>query len=216
MEVVALLSQKGGGGRSTMTVSLATAAMEARKEVLIIDLDPQATVCKWGDRRESESPIVIDAQPARVANALAKAGEGGIDLALIDTPPRSAEAALAAAKLADIIVMPIRPQMYDLETVPNMLELIATASAARSKPIPVIVILNAIPSRGSRHDQAREALEGMGLKVCTNMIGHRSAFGDAAALGLSALEHERSGKAANEVRDVYLEIMRFLKEHRSR
>src|ERR1700722_3376034 len=169
MHIVALLSQKGGGGRTSLAVSLATAAEEAGQQTLIVDLDPQATACKWGDRRERDSPIVIDAQAARLANALAKAKEGGIDLVIIDTPPRSAEAALAAAKVADLIVMPIRAQMYDLETIPNTLELIATANAGRPKPIPLTVILNAIPSRGTRHEQARESLEAVGLSICSTM-----------------------------------------------
>jgi chromosome partitioning protein len=210
MQVIALLSQKGGGGRTSFAVSLATAAEESGLQSLIIDLDPQATACKWGDRREADSPIVIDAKAARLAPALAKAREGGIGLVIIDTPPRSAEAALAAAKLADLIVMPIRPQMYDLETIPNTLELIATANAGRPEPIPIIVVLNAIPSRGSRHAQAREGLVSMGLTVCSKTIGHRAAFGDAAALGLSVLEYEKTGMAAYEVREVYRELQQLL------
>lgn len=212
MHVIALLSQKGGGGRTSLTVSLATAAEEVGRQTLIIDLDPQATACKWGDRRQAEAPIVIDAQPARLANALAKAKEGGIDLVLIDTPPRSAEAALAAAKVADLIVMPIRPQMYDLETIPNTLDLIATASTGRHSPIPTIAILNAVPARGNRHEQAKDGLIRMGLMVCESTVGYRAAFGDAAALGLSVLEHNRTGMAADEVRQVYRAIVRLLEK----
>jgi chromosome partitioning protein len=210
MYVIAMITQKGGSGRSTLTTSLATAAEESGKHTLIIDLDPQATACKWSDRRQAEAPIVIDAQAARLGNALAKAREGGIDFVCIDTPPRSAEAALAAAKLADLIVMPIRPQMNDLETIPNTMELIATASAGRVGPIPLLVILNAIPSRGSRHEQARESLISLGLNVCSKTIGHRAAFGDAAALGLSALEYDTTGRAAEEIREVYGEISTLL------
>jgi chromosome partitioning protein len=212
MYAIALLSQKGGGGRTSLAVSLATAAEEAGNDTLIIDLDPQATACKWGDRREAESPIVIDAQAARLGNALAKAREGGIQLVIIDTPPRSAEAALAAAKLVDLIVMPIRPQMFDLETIPNTLELIATANAGRTEPVPLIVVLNAIPSRGNRHEQARESLSSLGLAICRKTIGFRAAFGDAAALGLSVLEYEKTGMAAYEVREVYREVWSVLEK----
>lgn len=210
MYTIALLSQKGGGGRTTFAVSLATAAEEIGKATLIIDLDPQATACKWGDRRKYETPIVIDAQAARLGPALHKAEEGGIDLVIIDTPPRSAEAALAAAKVADLIVMPIRPQMYDLETIPNTLELVATANAGRPRPIPLVVMLNAVPARGSRHEQARESLEAVGLSICTSTIGYRAAFGDAAALGLSVLEYESTGTASTEIRKAYHEIIRLL------
>ncbi len=76
MIIVALLSQKGGALKTSLSISIACAGVEAGKETLLVDLDPQATACKWGDRRKAESPIVIDAQPARLANALQKAREG--------------------------------------------------------------------------------------------------------------------------------------------
>jgi chromosome partitioning protein len=212
MKTVAFLSQKGGSLKTSLSVSIACAAEEQGKQALVIDLDPQATACKWGDRRKLDSPIVLDAQPARLANALEKAREGGIDLAVIDTPPRSADAALAAAKLADLIVLPCRPQMYDLETVPNTLELIATAmgSAGRVHPVLKLAVLTAVPAQGTRHEQAKSALESLGVEVCPVTIGQRTAFGDAGALGLSVLEHDKNGKAAQEVRQVYLEILRLL------
>ena len=216
MHVICLLSQKGGSGKTTLAISLAAAAEKRGKEALIIDLDPQATACKWGDRRKRESPIIIDAQPARLANALQKAREGGIDIAVIDTPPRSAEAALAAAKLADLIILPSRPQMYDLETVPNALELIATANAGRTTAIPVLAILNAVPSQGNRHEQARAAIEALGVPVCKQTVGHRAAFGDAGTLGLSVIEHDGSGRASEEIRQVYLAIERLLSSKPSR
>ncbi len=216
MHVICLFSQKGGSGKTTLAISLAAAAAKRGKEALIIDLDPQATACKWGDRRKCESPIIIDAQPARLANALQKAREGGIDIAVIDTPPRSAEAALAAAKLADLIILPSRPQMYDLETVPNALELIATANAGRTTAIPVLAILNAVPSQGNRHEQARAAIEALGVPVCKQTVGHRAAFGDAGTLGLSVIEHDGSGRASEEIRQVYLAIERLLYSKPSR
>jgi chromosome partitioning protein len=216
MHVICLLSQKGGSGKTSLSISIACAAERYGKEALIIDLDPQATACKWGDRRTADSPIVIDAQPARLANALEKAREGGIDLAVIDTPPRSAEAALAAAKLADLVILPCRPQMYDLETIPNTLELIATARAGRSSAIPVLAILNAVPSQGNRHEQAKAAIEAMGISVCEHTVGQRAAFGDAGALGLSVMEHDNTGRSSEEIRQVYLLIRRLLDNEASR
>lgn len=210
MHVICLLSQKGGSGKTSLSISIACVAERYGEGALIIDLDPQATACKWGDRRNADSPIVIDAQPARLANALKKAREEGIDLAVIDTPPRSAEAALAAAKLADLILLPCRPQMYDLETIPNTLELIATARASRSSDIPVLAILNAVPPQGNRHEQAKSAIEAMGISVCEHTIGQRAAFGDAGALGLSVMEHDSSGRSSEEIRQVYLSIKRLL------
>ena len=207
MKTIALIAQKGGTGKTTLALALAVAAEQAGLDTLIIDLDPQATACNWSDRRAAESPLVIDAQPARMAQALEKARSGGIGLAVIDTPARSEQSALAAAKIADLIIIPCRPQIYDLETITNTRELIALAGNK-----PALVVLNAIPARGDRLDQARLAVENMQLPVCPVSLGQRAAFGDAGTLGQTALEYDRRGKAAEEIRQLYKYISRLLNQ----
>jgi chromosome partitioning protein len=211
MKIIALIAQKGGTGKTTIALSLAVAAEQGGAVPIIIDLDPQATACNWGDRREAQTPIVVDAQPTRLPSALQKAQEGGIDLVLIDTPARSEQAALAAAKVADLVLIPCRPQIYDLETIPNTKEILSLAGGKLA-----LVILNATPPRGNRHEQAIRAVEEMGLSVCPIFFGHRSAFGDAATLGLTALEYEPGGKAAEEIRLVYKAISILLDNTRNR
>jgi chromosome partitioning protein len=85
--VVSFIGQKGGSTRSSTAVSLAVAAERNGKPALIIDLDPQATACKWSDRRKADVPIVIDCQPVRLQRATEKAREGGIEWISVDTPP---------------------------------------------------------------------------------------------------------------------------------
>ncbi len=152
MQTIALIAQKGGTGKTTLALALAVAAEKAGRTTVVIDLDPQATACNWADRRDADTPIVVDAQPARLSKALEKAMQGGVNLAIIDTPARSEQTALAAAKSANLIIIPCRPQIYDLETVPNSRELIAIAGDIptlglvlarrwRSSTPPVLVLL---------------------------------------------------------------------------
>ena len=211
MKTIALIAQKGGTGKTTLALSLAVAAELTSKVAVIIDLDPQATACNWADRRKADTPIVVDAQPTRLPKALEKARQGGVDLTIIDTSARSEQSALAAAKSADLIIIPCRPQIYDLETVPNSRELIALAGAP-----PTLVVLNAVPPRGARASQARKALTGFGLAVCLPTLGHRAAFGDSGVRGLAALEHQPGGKAAEEIIQVYKYISSFISKNESR
>ncbi len=201
MKTIAVLSQKGGVGKTTLALSLAVAATQDGKQTVLIDLDPQATACNWSDRRKAEEPITFDAQPSRLPNALQKAAESGIDIAVIDTPPRSEQAALAAAKVADLVLIPVRPQVYDLETIPNTQELLAVSGSP-----PALVVLNAISPWGTRHDQAIAAIQRFDIPVCPAMLTQRAAFGDAGTLGQAATEFEPSGKAAREILEVYKEI----------
>jgi chromosome partitioning protein len=152
-----------------------------------------------------DSPVIVDAQPARLQKALEKAAESGVDLAIIDTPARSEQSALAAAKLADLVIIPCRPQIYDMETIPNSREIISLAGGK-----PALVVLNAVPPRQTRQQEALEAIQGMGMPVSPFMLGSRTAFGDSAAMGRSVLEYDPSGKAAEEVREVYKYIISII------
>ena len=207
MKTIALIAQKGGTGKTTLALSLAVAAQQAGQVAVIIDLDPQATACNWGDRRKLDSPIIVDAQPARLNKALEKAAENSVDLAIIDTPARSEQAALAAAKAADLIIIPCRPQIYDMETIPNSREIVTLAGGR-----PALVILNAVPPWAGRQREASEAAATFGIPICPLMLGNRAAFGDAAALGQSVMEYEPGGKAADEIRNVYKYIIRFIEQ----
>ena len=205
MYTVALIAQKGGTGKTTLAVSLAVAAGQVGMTSIIVDLDPQATACNWKDRRKGDGPVVIDAQPARLAAALVKAAENGVDFAVIDTPARNEQSALAAAKVADLVLIPCRPQAYDLETIPNTKEILALAGNK-----PAIAILNAVPAIGDRHEQARELLNRLQVPVCPYTLGHRAVFGDAGAVGQAAQEYDPRGKGAAEILQVYKYILSTL------
>jgi chromosome partitioning protein len=205
MKTIALIAQKGGSGKTTLALSLAVAAEAAGRTTLIVDLDPQASACKWGDRRQAEAPIIIDAQPSRLPNALAKAAQAGVDLAIVDTPARIEQAAAEAARVADLVVIPTRPSIYDLETLQTSLDLIK----GRAKHAPVVV-LNAVPPQSGRCEQAVQAVRGMGADTCPAFLGHRVAYEYAAQLGQSAAEYEPDGKAAAEIQAVYASICQLL------
>lgn len=205
MQTLAMIAQKGGTGKTTLALSLAVAAEAAGQSVIVIDLDPQASACRWGDRRTAEAPAVMDAQPARLAAALAKAAQSGFDLAIVDTPARVEQAAAEAAKAADLVLIPCKPSILDLETLRTTAELVQ----GRSKR-PPLVVLNAIPAQGTRHEQAAQAITGMGLEVCPIYVGQRVAFEYAMQAGQSVTEYEPDGRAASDIRQLYNTICQIV------
>ena len=98
MKTIVIVSQKGGTGKTTLAVHLAVAAERAGKAAVMIDIDPQASAAAWRDLREAEGPAVRIVQPARLAVTLKAAAEAGAELAFIDTPARSENAALDAVR----------------------------------------------------------------------------------------------------------------------
>ena len=207
MQILALLAQKGGAGKTSLALALAVEAGGAGKTTIVLDTDPQASACRWRDRRQVRDPVVIDVQPSRLQNALGAAAEQGVDLVVIDTPPRSESAALEAGRVAHLVVIPCRAQILDLETVPATQQLLALAGNP-----PAVAILSAVPPRGARAAQARRAIARFGLPVCPHTLGHRAAWGDASALGLTVTEYPPRGRAAEEMRHVALWLTRALAE----
>lgn len=207
MDVVAIIAQKGGVGKTTLALSLAVAAQRAGKTAALVDLDPQATASNWGDRRGNEAPVIVSAQAARLPQVLKSAEESGAQLVVIDTPPRAEQAAMAAAKAANLILIPCRPAVFDLDTVATTLELIYHAGNQR-----VAAVLNGVPARGSKGEQAAEVIRGLNVIVCPGFLGHRAAFSDAGAVGQSAQEYDPAGKASGEIEQVYKFVCKLLKE----
>ena len=144
MQVIALLSTKGGAGKT----ALAT-AMAVEMGAVVLDLDPQASACRWRDRREAAFPVVTDVAPARLRPTLDAARARRVATVVLDTPPRSETAALEAARAADLVIVTCRPQIVDLETVPTTIQVLALAR----DPLAVAVLV-AVPPRGQRADPA--------------------------------------------------------------
>ena len=88
MRIVALVSMKGGSGKTTSAVHIAVAAAQGRN-VALLDTDPQQSASRWGDRRAASVPVVLTVPPSRLGAELQRCADAGTDLAIIDTPPRA-------------------------------------------------------------------------------------------------------------------------------
>ena len=197
MQVVALISQKGGSGKTTTAIHLAVASHLAGKQVLLIDLDPQASASKWKDLRTNDAPVVISAQASRLAQTLETAHKANADLVFIDTPPHSDGIALATMRASDLILIPCRPSILDLQAIKNTIDLVQTIKKR------AFVVFTAVPIQGSLATQATEAITPLGVEVCPHKISQRATFQHALTAGKSAQEYERSGKASEETAALY-------------
>jgi chromosome partitioning protein len=209
MHVLAIIGQKGGNGKTTTALGLAVAASLAGRDVAVIDLDPQTTAANWSDRRGKETPAVVSCQVSRLAQVLAAAAQGGANLAIIDTPGKSTDALIAAAKAADFVLMPIQPQLYDIETLGSLKDVLTLGGNPAAA-----VFINRAPIQGKRHVETQEAAAAQGFTVCPVVIFARAAHGDAGNIGQAAAEYEPDSKAAQEMTELYSYSDIALKEKR--
>src|SRR5208337_2207830 len=123
VKTIAIISQKGGAGKTTLSVHLATAASASGHSAAIVDLDPQGTAASWGDRRQADAPEVVSGQAARLAVLIEAARANGADLLILDTAPNADQTALRAARVADVVLIPCRAATFDLEAIQATLTL---------------------------------------------------------------------------------------------
>jgi chromosome partitioning protein len=200
MKTIAILSQKGGAGKTTLALHLAVAAVQDHLNTLVVDLDPQASAAKWGDRRQAELPVVVSSHASRLAAVLDNARSNDGQLAILDTAPHSDSIAVQAARTADLILVPCRPAILDLEAIASTLDLV------RAVGKPALAVLNAIAPVGTEADEAAEAIAGLGAEVCPVRLTSRVAFSRALITGLTAQEFEPDGKAAREIQSLHMFI----------
>src|SRR5271157_4693497 len=197
MKTIAIISQKGGAGKTTLSVHLATAAALAGHNTAIIDLDPQGTAASWGDRRQADAPEVVSGQAARLSVLIEAAQTNGADFLILDTAPNADQTALRAAQTADLVLIPCRAATFDLEAIK------ATLTLSQLAQKPAFVVLNAIPPRSGIGREAAEGLTAQGARVAPVMLSQRAAFTHGVIDGRTAQEFEPDGKAAEEIEALY-------------
>ena len=190
---VALLSQKGGAGKTTLACGLAVESERTGRATVVVDLDPQASAAKWADLRTASTPVVTSAQPARLTPVLTAAQDAGARVALIDTAPHAADAALMAARVADLVLIPCRPSAADLHAISGTIDLTRIAETR------AVVVINSAPVNNPVVEQAQVAIAGYHIEAVPLVIHHRIDHVHAFTAGLAATEWAPGGKAAAEL-----------------
>ena len=198
MKTVAVVSQKGGVGKTTAAIQIGFAAHRAGLVTVIIDLDPQSTAAKWGERREADGPCVVGGRASRLALIVETARANGADLVIIDTPPCAEDTALQASKIADFILIPTRPGGFDVEAIQATLDMVEYLGR------PGAVLVNSVPT--NRQHLAATTLDRLGKRgfaVAPVLWMERAAFADLGADDMPTLERDAECKASEEVAGLF-------------
>ena len=198
MKTIAFISNKGGTGKTTLTVNTAATAHAAGFKVLVGDLDPQRSSVDWANSRTRPGPEVSAFKRGSLFPAQFAAERAGTDLLILDAPAASPEIAFQAAKASDLVVIVVRPSIMDLRT---MTDMVATIQTLRLK---AMVVLNQAPSQRNGQEAASvmaavDILSQFGLPLAPTGVRARVAFQTSIVHGLSAPEMFPQSAACAEV-----------------
>ena len=198
---IAILSDKGGAGKSMLALQLAVAADLAGEHTVVLDLDPQGSATAWRKLRGKETPVVVPTEAKSLKEMIDVAAANAVEVLIIDTAPHDEDSSRLAAKVADLVLVPCRPGLFDVHAIAR------TVGIIRKEKKPARVVLIDVPTRGRRAQYAREAVATYDLQTSPYELGHRVAYVDSLNEGKTAAEYQPKSKAAEEVKNLYNWLM---------
>ena len=197
MRVLAVASQKGGSGKTTLSGHLAVQAqMAGNGPVVLIDIDPQGSLSEWWNERTADFPAFAQTTVARLQADLEVLRQQGFKLAVIDTPPAITMAIQSVISVVELVVVPTRPSPLDLRAVGATVDLCERAGK------PVVFVINGATPHARITSEAAIALSQHGT-VAPTTIHQRTDFAASMIDGRTVMEVYPDGRSAEEIAELW-------------
>lgn len=205
MKTIAVMSRKGGAGKSTLAVHMAAAAVAAGKRVMLVDMDPQRSSLEWARERAADWPLVMEGRAGALFTTHRAAEREGIDLMIVDTRSSADTEASEAARLADLCLIVVRPNFFDLQAVGRTVQLVENLRR------PGLFVLNQAPVRrnGAEPRVIRDAVDHLSeyrIPLAEVGLRQRAAYQNAMWKGLGAQEDQPDSQAAFEINSLWASL----------
>lgn len=212
MKVITVINQKGGVGKTTLSINVATAFARAGARVLLIDADPQESSLEWAGLR-AESPLVsvISLAKPHIHRDI-KALGAGYDFVIIDGPPRSSDLARSAVAAADFVMIPVQPSPADVWATAQIVKIVEEAQIVRPE-LRAAFVMNRRVANTAIARSVLEIIEGnpeFSFPLFNTVITQRVTFAEALASGSTVFDLDESGPAAAEIEALRAEITEVL------
>lgn len=200
-QVIALLNQKGGVGKTTLSVNLARALQLRGWRVLIIDTDPQGSAQDWcqaGQDHGLDMPVVVGVERPTLEKSIPQLRHA-FDIIIIDGAAKLQDMTVSALKVADIVLIPVQPTALDIWATEDLAELVkARQAVTEGKPKAAFLVNRQISGTRLAGD-ADDALSHFDLPVFRGRTTQRVAYAESIANGSTVLDLEPNGPAAAEI-----------------
>lgn len=215
-KIIAVCNQKGGSGKTTLSMQLAGTLARRKNKVLVVDADPQGTATRWAASADDENPF-----PASVVGLSAASEKvhrevkkfiGDYDFIVIDCPPAAdSPVPQSALLIADLALVPIIPSPLDLWASVGIRQVIENVNDINENLTARLVVNQCQPKTNLAKDTL-EVLPEFGIQVCKNYLRQRTAYRQSAVFGQTV--HDFGSKAKDAVQEIEAltkEILSILK-----
>mgnify|MGYP001549257539 CR=1 FL=1 len=203
--IISLINQKGGVGKTTAAVNLASGLAEYGHRILVVDTDPQGSVVQWQSIADGAEFEVLHLPSPQLSKEL-KTVSRRYDHIVVDSPPAIEDITRAAIEVSNLAIIPIAPSPLDIWSSKETIALVNSLGKKYRKLNAKILIYRKIP--GTRlGKEAREAMGSYDLDILSTEISQRIVFVEAMIAGLSVLKYAPKSIAADEIRSLCKEIV---------
>jgi chromosome partitioning protein len=204
--IISVLNQKGGVGKTTLSINLASALAQMGKRTLLIDADPQGSALDWQASRQGDSlfPVVGMDKPTLHKDVPQLAAQQ--EIVIIDGPPRVNELARSAIMASDKVIIPVQPSPYDIWAADEIVKLIQETMIYKPS-LESFFLINRLVANTAIGREVHEALKDYPFPVYQTSISQRVVFAESAAAGLSVTEWAPKSAAAKEIKAFAQEVL---------
>lgn len=210
--IITFQNQKGGVGKTTLSLHLAHHLTLTGARVLVIDADPQGSARDWLAAREPAAPFTVVGLDRPTIHRDIETLSHDYDAIVIDSPPRVTDIARSAILAADLVVIPVQPSPFDIWAAQDTVKLIADALVYKEDIKRVFTINREIVNTAIGRDVS-DALAQSDIPVLSSHVSQRVAFAESIAKGETVFETGTDRKAASEIEALSLEIQNYLGVH---
>lgn len=213
-KIVAVTNQKGGPGKTTITMNLAGALAKRGFSVMVADTDPQGSSLRWSASAEEDAPF-----PA-VVSGLAQAGAkthlelqkvfDKYDIIVVDCPPAvDSPVPQSVLMVSDLALLPVIPSPLDLWAAQGIVTLVERVQV-QNEDLQARVVVNQAENT-NLSSEVLAILGDFGVPILDAQMRRRTAYREASLYGSSVVDlGSRAKLAAEEINKLADEVMALL------
>lgn len=203
-KIITVCNQKGGSGKTTVSMQFAGALARRNKKVLVVDADPQGTATRWAASADDDKPfpasvVGLSAASSKVHREVKKFVDD-YDYIIIDCPPAAdSPVPQSAILIADLALVPIIPSPLDMWAAVGIRQVIENVDSINEE-LQSRLVINQCQPNTTLAKEALEVLPEFGIELCKTYIHQRQVYRQSAVFGQTV--HDFGSKAAQAVEEI--------------